>query len=143
MTTLPPTLRLTLVDTEDRLRIEMSGDLDYDHAELLLGEVTDQLAARPHLTDLHLHCAGVGAVDSMGLSVLLMIARRAGEAGVRLHLEDRSARLDRLLTTTGTLDYLTATAPTTTAANPHHTTPPPAASSKASAARPTRPDGTT
>lgn len=114
MTTRPHHLRLhlTTVDVQDSVRIEVHGDLDYDSADLLLEEVTAQLSARPALTDLHLHCAGLGAVDSMGLSALLMIGRRTTVAGVRLHLDDRPARLDRLLKLTGTLDYLTAPLPT-------------------------------
>ncbi|MGN5632290.1 STAS domain-containing protein [Streptomyces sp. AC154] len=108
MTTQPHHLRLTTVDTEDSIRIEVDGDLDYDSAGLLLNEVTAQLAARPALRDLHLHCADLGTVDSMGLSALLMIGRRTAQAGVRLHLDDRTARLDRLLNLTGTLGHLTS-----------------------------------
>ncbi|MGE6732696.1 STAS domain-containing protein, partial [Streptomyces sp. NPDC059900] len=47
---------------------------------------------------------------SMGLSILLMIHRRTTAAGVRLHLDDRPAKLNRLLTLTGTLDHFTAPA---------------------------------
>ncbi len=108
MTTHPQHLRLTTVDTEDSVRIEAHGDLDYDSADLLLNEVTAQLAARPALTDLHLHCAELGTVDSTGLSALLMICRRTMAAGVRLHMDARPAKLDRLLRLTGTLDHLTA-----------------------------------
>ncbi|MEU6674479.1 STAS domain-containing protein [Streptomyces sp. NPDC046853] len=109
MTTTPPSpLRLTTVDTEDTVRIEVYGDLDYDNADHLLLAVTAKLAEHPRLSDLHLHCAGLEAVDSMGLSILLMIHRRTTAAGVRLHLDDRSAKLNRLLTLTGTLDHFTA-----------------------------------
>ncbi|MBW5247950.1 STAS domain-containing protein [Streptomyces sp. P01-B04] len=103
-----PHLRLTTVDAQDSVRIEAHGDLDHDSAGLLLREVTDQLSARPAMTDLHLLCAALGTVDSMGLSALLMIGRRTAAAGVRLHLDDRPAKLDRLLRLTGTLDHLTA-----------------------------------
>ncbi|MGW7091936.1 STAS domain-containing protein [Streptomyces sp. NPDC054874] len=108
MTTHPQHLRLTTVDTEGSVRIALHGDLDYDSAGLLLNEVTAQLAARPALTDLHLHCAELGTVDSTGLSALLMIGRRTSGAGVRLHMDARPAKLDRLLHLTGTLDHLTA-----------------------------------
>ncbi|MGW6054843.1 STAS domain-containing protein [Streptomyces sp. NPDC055189] len=109
MTTTPPSpLRLTTVDTEDTVRIEVHGDLDYDNADHLLLTVTAKLAEHPRLSDLHLHCAGLQAVDSMGLSILLMIHRRTSAAGVRLHLDDRPARLDRLLSLTGTLEHFTA-----------------------------------
>lgn len=108
MTTSPsPQLRLTTLDAATTVRIEVDGDLDYDSAPDLLEVVTDKLAERPDLKDLHLHCAGLGAVDSIGLSALLMIHRHTSAAGVRLHLEHRTARLERLLTVTGTLDHLT------------------------------------
>ncbi|WP_328471531.1 STAS domain-containing protein [Streptomyces sp. NBC_00448] len=109
MTMTPPAhLRLTTVDTEDTVRIELHGDLDYDNADRLVAAVTAKLAEHPHLDDLHLHCAELGTVDTMGLSALLMIRRRTGEAGVRLHLDERGTGLDRLLDITGTLEHLTA-----------------------------------
>ncbi|MDI5961264.1 STAS domain-containing protein [Streptomyces sp. SL13] len=143
MTMMPSArLRLTTVDTEATVRIELRGDLDYDNADRLLAAVTGQLAGRPRLEHLHLHCAGLGTVDSMGLSVLLMIHRRTGEAGVRLHLDDRTARLDRLLTITGTLEHLTAS-PNGAASSPAGAGESPKNSAEARAARPTGPDGTT
>ncbi|WP_406195163.1 STAS domain-containing protein [Kitasatospora sp. NBC_01560] len=105
-------LRLITVDTEDTVRIELHGDLDHDNAGMLLAQVTTQLAGRHDLEHLHLHCGGLDTTDSTGLSVLLMIRRRTAEAGVNLHLDDRPAKLDRLLETTGTLEYLTTPAPT-------------------------------
>ncbi|MFE4860509.1 STAS domain-containing protein [Streptomyces sp. NPDC056670] len=101
-------LRLTAVDTETTVRIDLRGDLDYDNADLLLDAATAKLAAHPRLSDLHLGCAGLGSIDSTGLSVLLMIRRRTDAAKVLLHLEDRTPALDRLLTITGSLEYLTA-----------------------------------
>ncbi|MFE5893905.1 STAS domain-containing protein [Streptomyces sp. NPDC056468] len=136
MTTPPPDhLRLTRVDTEDRVRIQLDGDLDFYTADLLLNETTALLAARPALRSLHLHCGGLGVVDSMGLSALLMISRRTTAAGVRLHLEDRPENLDRLLHITGTLDHLTAP-PTAAAKCSTH-------EEEATALRPTRPDAGT
>ncbi|CAM5282413.1 sulfate transporter [Streptomyces xanthochromogenes] len=109
MSTIPSShLRLTTVDTETTVRIELLGDLDYDNADLLLEAVTAKLAAHPRLRELHLGCAGLGSVDSTGLSVLLMIRRRTDAAKVLLYLQDRVLALDRLLTITGSLDYLTA-----------------------------------
>lgn len=137
MTSIPPDhLRLVTVDTQHEVRIEVHGDLDYDNADLLLDEATARLAARPGLEDLHLHCAGLGMVDSMGLSVLLMIGRRTTQAGVRLHLDDRPAQLDRLLEVTGTLDHLTSSFPARAAQSA-------AGEDDLLAARPTGPDGTT
>ncbi|MCX4238543.1 STAS domain-containing protein [Streptomyces ortus] len=143
MTMLPPApLRLTTVDTEDTVRVELDGDLDYDTADSLLTAVTATLAARPRPSDLHLHCAGLRAVDSMGLSILLMIRRRVDQAGVRLHLDDRPAALERLLTITGSLDYLTKS-PTDTANPSLGQGEDPRTSGEAVTARPTGPDSTT
>ncbi|MER8199285.1 STAS domain-containing protein [Streptomyces microflavus] len=128
MTTHPHHPRLTTVDAQDSVRIQLHGDLDHDNADLLVQEATARLAVRPALTDLHLHCADLGAVDSMGLCALLMIARRTAQAGVRLHLDDRPRKLDRLLDLTGTLDHLTA---------------PPSTGAVKSSVPPTGPDSTT
>ncbi|MER5664334.1 STAS domain-containing protein [Streptomyces mirabilis] len=109
MSTLPSShLRLTAVDTETTVRIDLHGDLDYDNADLFLEAVTSKLVAHPRLRDLHLGCAGLGSVDSMGVSTLLMIRRRTDEADVLLYLEERTPELNRLLTITGSLEYLTA-----------------------------------
>ncbi|GAA1912179.1 STAS domain-containing protein [Streptomyces durmitorensis] len=144
MTTTPPTpLRLTTVDTEDTVRIELHGDLDHDNADHLLHAVTGKLAEHPRLDDLHLHCSGLDVVDSMGLSILLMIRRRTGAAGVRLHLDDRTAKLDRLLTLTGTLDHLTAPLPGDVNSPLGSTAEPPMTSGEATSARPTGPHRTT
>ncbi|MCC0100343.1 STAS domain-containing protein [Streptomyces flavotricini] len=137
MTTPPPDhLRLTRVDTGDRVRIELDGDLDHDTADLLVNEATAQLSARPGLGHLHLHCGGLGMIDSMGLSALLMISRRTTAAGVRLHLEDRPANLDRILRLTGTFDHLTAPSPTGAAGDSAY-------EEEATVFRPTRPDAGT
>ncbi|QIQ01499.1 STAS domain-containing protein [Streptomyces liangshanensis] len=146
MTTTPsPRLRLTTVDTDATVHIELHGDLDYDQADRLLEAVTAKLAEHPRLEDLHLHCAGLGTVDSMGLSALLMIHRRAAAAGVRLHLDDRTTTLDRLLTLTGTREHLTSFP--ADAAHPSRTPlsaePPGAAGNARTAARTSEPDGTT
>lgn len=138
MTTLPPThLRLTTVALEDGLRVEIDGDLDYDSADRLLETVTEQLAERPGLGRLHLHCAGLGVTDSMGLSILLMIRRRTTAAAVQLHLDDRPANLDRLLEITGTLEHLTGTDHTGAAPEPSRT------GGTRAPVRPTDPDSTT
>ncbi|WP_020138416.1 STAS domain-containing protein [Streptomyces sp. 351MFTsu5.1] len=149
MTILPPALHLTTVETRHAVRIEIAGDLDYDSADRLLEEATARLSARPGLEDLHLHCAGIGMVDSMGLSILLMIGRRANAARVRLHLDDRPAQLDRLLEITGTLEYFTAQPATGAAATQQDTAESPATATaitttrRARASGPTGPDATT
>ncbi|MFJ6698282.1 STAS domain-containing protein [Streptomyces sp. NPDC091272] len=106
----PTPLRCTAApDGAHRVRLHVYGDLDYDNAERLLDAVREQLDRHPR--DLHLHCAEVVTVDSMGLSVLLMVQRVTTAAGAHLHLEDRTPALDRLLQITGTLDHLTAPGP--------------------------------
>ncbi|MFI5805954.1 STAS domain-containing protein [Streptomyces sp. NPDC051561] len=141
MTTPPAALHLALVDGQDRVRIELTGDLDYDNANLLLEEVGMVLTNRPRLKELHLHCASLGAIDSMGLSALLTIRRRTDAAAVHLHLTERTAQLNRILDITGTLDFFTAPPPTG-AADTQHTARPAPAGRDMRAARPTGPDGT-
>lgn len=143
MTSLPPAFHLTTVDAKHAVRIQIIGDLDYDTADLLLDEATARLSARPGLEDLHLGCAGIGMVDSMGLSILLMIGRRANAARVRLHLDDRPAQLDRLLSITGTLEYFTAKPATGAAATQRDTAESPTATRRTRAGGLGGPDGTT
>ncbi|MGW6270165.1 STAS domain-containing protein [Streptomyces sp. NPDC055060] len=89
------------------LHLELHGYLDYDTAERFLDEATAQLAAAPAaLRTLRVTCADLAGIDSMGLSVLLMLHRRTTAAGVALRLHERPAALDRMLTITGTLDHL-------------------------------------
>ncbi|MFE9928556.1 STAS domain-containing protein [Streptomyces sp. NPDC005533] len=109
MTFAPPDpLRLTYVDTVDTVRIELHGNFDYECADDLLDAVVRILADRTGMTDLHLHCGNLTAVDSTGLSTLLMIRRLTDTADVELHLVDRPVCLDRILELTGTLGHLTA-----------------------------------
>ncbi|MFD3549902.1 STAS domain-containing protein [Streptomyces sp. NPDC058655] len=108
MTHLPSSpLDLTRVDTNDRVRIALRGDFDYQYAGALLDAATRVLAEVTGLRELHLDCAGLVAVDSSGLSTLLMVRRLTDGAGVRLRIDGRPAQLDRMLKVTGTLDYLT------------------------------------
>ncbi|MGW5639388.1 STAS domain-containing protein [Streptomyces sp. NPDC003832] len=143
MAPLPPVLHLVTVDTENTIRIEIIGDLDYDTADQLLEEATAQLASRPQPVDLHLHCGGLGTVDSMGLSALLMIGRLTAAAGVCLHLDDRPPALDRLLDITGTHDYLTAGAAADAGPAQQHATEPHMAQGTGQAGGHTAPDGPT
>ncbi|MFF9984610.1 STAS domain-containing protein [Streptomyces erythrochromogenes] len=100
-------LRLTHLEGPGAARFELHGDLDHYWAELLLEAVETVLSDDGGLRDVHLHCAGLTAVDSSGLSALLMIRRRTGAAGVRLHIQERPLCLERLLELTGTIEYLT------------------------------------
>ncbi|GGM07126.1 sulfate transporter [Streptomyces fumigatiscleroticus] len=110
-TTSPPSFGLTVDTAPGSAVVRITGDLDYETHGELVETVTSLLrpegtAVRP-VTGLRLDFAGLGTVDSSGLSALLLIRRRTGRAGVRLHLDERPAGLERLLEMTGTLEYLT------------------------------------
>ncbi|MEU6084663.1 STAS domain-containing protein [Streptomyces sp. NPDC047108] len=111
MTTTPlpdPNLSLTTEESGPHaVSIALVGDLAYDTSDVLLQRVNEVLDGRTELEALHLDCAGLGTVDSMGLSALLQVHRTAGGHGVRLHLDRRSTGLDRMLTITGTFEHLT------------------------------------
>ncbi|WP_299531537.1 STAS domain-containing protein [uncultured Streptomyces sp.] len=143
-TTPPDSLGFTTSCRAGVLRVELHGDLDHDSADPLLSAVTEELAGRPGLSDLHLDCAGLGTIDSTGLSVLIMIRRRASEAGVQLHLDERGPALERMLAVTGTLRPLTETltsdgTPAATAAARELT--PPVGGAASQQSRPSAPDG--
>lgn len=89
-------------------RVAVHGDLDHDTADALLAAVDARLAGESGLRELHVDCAGIGFVDTHGLSVLLMVHRRVRAAGARFVLLHRTAALERLLALTGTLEHLTA-----------------------------------
>ncbi|MFB8396345.1 STAS domain-containing protein [Streptomyces yangpuensis] len=112
MTSLPSTpLGLTYSSSHEAVRVELTGDLDHLHADLLVDAVDRLLAAHPGLRDLRLDCTGLTSVDSSGLSALLMVRRRTDKAGAGLHLDGRTVQLDRILEITGTLGHLTAPGP--------------------------------
>ncbi|MEU6313308.1 STAS domain-containing protein [Streptomyces sp. NPDC047014] len=109
MTSLPSApLGLTYSSSSEAVRVELSGDLDHRHADHLVEAVEQVLAAHPGVRDVWLDCTGLSAVDSSGLSALLMVRRRIDKAGAGLHLDGRTVQLNRLLELTGTLGYLTA-----------------------------------
>ncbi|WEH38458.1 STAS domain-containing protein [Streptomyces sp. AM 2-1-1] len=99
----------TRFDAQGAVRVEMCGDLDHRCADAFLDTVVEQLAAAPGTREVRLDCTSLGTVDSSGLAALIMIRRHAEAAGVRLGLDGRRAALDRLLSVTGTLEYLTTT----------------------------------
>ncbi|MEV7416064.1 STAS domain-containing protein [Streptomyces sp. NPDC089919] len=105
----PDPLHLTCVVGADSIRITPCGELDHSSAHLLLDAAARALGGHPDARELRLDCAGVTGIDALGLSNLLMLRRRTDAAGVRLYLENRSARLERLLELTGTLEHLTGT----------------------------------
>lgn len=100
-------LRLTRVTTKDAVRIELHGDFDYQYAAVLLDAVVGVLAEPAGPRELYLDCTDLEAVDSSGLSTLLMAKRLTDAAGVCFRLGGMPVNLDRMLTVTGTLDHLT------------------------------------
>ncbi|MFF4321373.1 STAS domain-containing protein [Streptomyces sp. NPDC001568] len=103
----PGLLRLARMDEGGTVRVELHGSFDHHNADGLVRMVTDLLAEPVTPRNLHVDCAGVSAVDSSGLSALLMIRRATDAAGVRLHLDARPLKLERMLKLTGTLEHLT------------------------------------
>ncbi|WP_328557459.1 MULTISPECIES: STAS domain-containing protein [unclassified Streptomyces] len=108
----PPTFTLTVEVEPTALVIHVHGDLDHETCDELMRAVDQNFAdgrtPEGRVLELRVDFAGLGSIDSMGLSVLLMIRRRTDAAGVDLRLDERPPGLDRLLEITGTLDHLTA-----------------------------------
>ncbi|MFJ8053371.1 STAS domain-containing protein [Streptomyces luteogriseus] len=102
------------------VRLALTGDLDYDACGELLRRVRTALDARREVTDLHLDCRELELVDSMGLSTLLEIHRRAGRDGIAFHLDGIGPALRRLLELTGTYKYLTSPQRSGTSAGSRH-----------------------
>ncbi|MBV5242231.1 STAS domain-containing protein [Mycolicibacterium sp. PAM1] len=102
-------LTLALHTTGRSTSVRVAGDLDYGTTRLLVDTVSDLLTGGKVPEELHLDFSDLAFCDSAGLSGLVMMHRRTSAAGVRLHLDDRPAQLERILTITGLLDFLTAT----------------------------------
>jgi anti-anti-sigma factor len=91
--------------------LRLAGDLDYQTTGTFIDTVDRLLGGQPAPARLHVDCAELTFCDSAGLSGLLLVHRRTGQAGVRLQLDQRPPILDRLLEITGTFEYLVATDP--------------------------------
>ncbi|WP_199549680.1 STAS domain-containing protein [Streptomyces sp. N35] len=117
-------LEVTVSWHEPVLTVRVVGALDFDTGEDFSRWASGALADHPGVRTLCVDCAELDHVDSMGLSVLLMLRRGLQAAGVELRLAHRKAALQRLLEITGTLEYLTessddgAAAPTGSADTP-------------------------
>ncbi|ALG12036.1 STAS domain-containing protein [Kibdelosporangium phytohabitans] len=106
-----PAFTATISTSEPHtLKVHVGGELTFGNAEDLDALIAEQLLRLPEVRDLFIDCADVAAVDSMGLSVLLMVKRRAQQANAQLHLDNRPARLERMLTLTGTYAHFTGQA---------------------------------
>lgn len=99
---------LTITEHTDAAvtRLHVAGELDYATTPDLIDTASAHLD-RDDLRELHLDFQHLTWCDSSGLAGLLLIHRRTTAAGVGLRLLNRPATLDRILTMTGTLDYLT------------------------------------
>ncbi|MER5950253.1 STAS domain-containing protein [Streptomyces sp. NPDC001904] len=89
------------------LTLYVSGQLDYETSDEFTRHAEQALTARPGVKNIIVDCLQLTEVDSMGLSALLALRRRADTAGATLHLERRPRQLNRILDVTGTLTYLT------------------------------------
>ncbi len=107
MTALPELTCTWDTPADDVGRIALDGDLVNINADQVLREVDEALATHPALRELRIDCAGLEVCDSRGLSVLLMLRRRAQSLGIALRIVNRPRTLDRLLSRTGTAEYLT------------------------------------
>ncbi|WP_393072713.1 STAS domain-containing protein [Streptomyces sp. LN704] len=108
----PPPHMLTVETEGGTVLVRVAGDLDFETCDQLMKAVEwclgDRRDTGEEPADLRLDFSGLGSIDSMGLSTLLMIRRLTDLAGVRLHLDERPLALDRFLGITGTLHHLTA-----------------------------------
>lgn len=86
------------------------GDLEFTTAAALPQLISDRLRDAPEVRDVRLDCGGIEFCDSAGLSALLRAYNAVTSTGRRLHLDNRRPSLDRLLTLTGVLKYLTGEA---------------------------------
>lgn len=89
----PPTFTLTVEVEPTALVIHVHGDLDHETCDELMRAVDQNFAdgrtPEGRVLELRVDFAGLGSIDSMGLSVLLMIRRRTDAAGVDLRLDER------------------------------------------------------
>ncbi|HEX4394716.1 MAG TPA: STAS domain-containing protein [Mycobacterium sp.] len=98
------------ISTEARSTcVRIAGDLDYETAGDLVEAASQLLARQNPVSDLHLDFSELRFLDSAALSGLLMLQRRASQAGVALHLDHRPQFLDRVLQVTGLFDHFDLT----------------------------------
>lgn len=95
------TYHLTITTAARSASVRISGDVDYETADDLVEAASQLLTQQTALSDLHLDFSETTFLDSAALSGLLLVRRRAAQAGVALHLDHRPAFLDRVLQVTG------------------------------------------
>lgn len=100
------TLALTVTGTGRSACLRLTGVLDYETAGDFVDAVSRLLDQRPAPAQLRLDLSELTFCDSAGLSGLLFVHRRTGQAGIALHLDHRPRFLDRILDITGTFEHL-------------------------------------
>jgi anti-anti-sigma factor len=103
------TYTLTITTAPGSAFFRIAGDLDYETTDELVEAATQLLTRRNDLSDLHLDFSKTTFLDSAALSGLLLIHRRASQAGVALHLDHRPTFLDRVLQVTGLFSHFDLT----------------------------------
>ncbi|MGE2735836.1 STAS domain-containing protein [Mycolicibacterium vaccae] len=103
-------LTVTVTSTAPDAHVRVAGDLAYGSTAHLLDTIDRLCDASARLSGLHLDLTDLTFCDSAGLSALLLVRRRAGAAGIPLHLDRRPPHLERILDITGLREYLTTVA---------------------------------
>jgi anti-anti-sigma factor len=102
------TYSLTAISSEQSATLRVVGDLDYQTSDDFV-EVATRVLEQNTLHALHVDFRETAFLDSAALSGLLLVHRRASEAGVALHLDHRPAFLDRVLQVTGLFSHFDLT----------------------------------
>ncbi len=97
------TLEVRTVSTNDAVHLSLSGELDLASADKLERELE---SAEPGANVLVLDLRELSFIDSSGLRLVLVAAKRAGEAGRRLVLVRGPREVDRVFQVTGTSEQL-------------------------------------
>jgi anti-sigma B factor antagonist len=92
-----PTIYFNLDENDDCFRITLAGQLDEQSFYTLSEALTDRKLDRPIRLDLR----GIEYADSTGLRALVLLQRRAKEAGAEFILANPSPSVDRLFRVTG------------------------------------------
>lgn len=93
------------------VRLALLGELDYDNGDWALHIAQQAIREHPDARELRLDCRELGAIDSTGLSILLLIHRLACQDRIGFHLDNIGPALRRLLDITGTYEHLTTSYP--------------------------------
>ncbi len=99
------TYHLTITTAPRSTSVRISGDLDYETSDDLVEVASQLLTQQDALSALHLDFSETMFLDSAALSGLLLLHRRATQAGIELHLDHRPPFLDRILQVTGLFSH--------------------------------------